>query len=261
MRMSSILALTLLAIPAALYAAPARGADAPELAGLKAQGAQPLLQAADKRQNDYPTQKWLFKMTLIPPDGSAQRTMKFSVWQKQRTKRLVRFLEPGDVKGMSVLNEGANVMYVYSPQTDNVRRVATHARRQGFLGSDISYDDMAQVDLSASYDAAFDGEDGQGVWLVLTPKPGSEAGWTKVRARVNKTHLLVDMIEYFDGGAKKKTQVRTEYANFSGAPTYRKIVFTDHATKHKTELYMESQAIGVDIPDSTFKQRNLVRGG
>jgi outer membrane lipoprotein-sorting protein len=247
------------ALAGALLGPSAQAAD--DYAALKTEGAQVLLAAADKRQNDYPTQKWVFKMTLLPPDGGAPRSMKFSVWQKQRTKRLVRFLEPGEVKGMSVLNEGQNVMYVYAPQTDNVRRVATHARRQGFLGSDISYDDMAQVDLAASYDAKLDGEDAQGAWLVLSPKAGTDVGWEKLRARVNKQHLMVDLIEYFEGGTKKKTQARTEHAVLAGAPTYRKVVFTDHATKHKTELYMESQAIGEDIPDSTFKQRNLVRGG
>ena len=106
-------------------------ADTPPDVDALSKTPQALLEALDKRHNHYPTQKWTFEMVIQPPSG-AKRSVKFAVQQKG-SKRLVRFLEPGSVKGMSVLSKGTK-MYVFSPQTENVRLVATSARRQTLLG-------------------------------------------------------------------------------------------------------------------------------
>jgi outer membrane lipoprotein-sorting protein len=228
-------------------------------AALKKQGAQAILIHADKRHNDHPSFKWVIKMSLFDR-GKKTRQYKMSTWQKGQY-RLIRFLEPGEVKGLSVLLRGAK-MYVYSPQTDNVRRVATHARKQTFMGSDMTFDDMRQVDFSADYTATFGKETSTHQWLSLSPKANSGVQYKKLRLRIDKKLQLIDVIEYFDGGKKSKTQARFQPTLFSGATveSYRKIVVTDHKSGHKTEMFVESQRVGDEIPNKVFKKRNLVRG-
>ena len=251
-KMKTVAIVTLLSVP---FLA---GADTPlDVNALKAQGAVPLLQALDKRHNGYPTQVWEFKMTIKPTSG-ASRSVEFKVWQKA-TRRLVRFTAPGTVKGMSVLSRG-DTMYVYSPQTDNVRRVAAHARRQTLLGSDFTYDDMAQVDWAPIYDASFAEDKGGFLWMELKKKDGVDATWAKLRLRINKKQAMVDRIEYFDGGKKVKEQIREEWAVLDGAPTYKKITVRDVATGHATTLEMKSQKIGEKLSNKMFSKRSLVRG-
>lgn len=242
-----------------MLALPARAVDKPDLEALKKQGAQALLEALDKRHNDYPTQKWTFKMVLKSASGDT-REMTFSTWQKNKTKRLTRFLEPGEVKGMSVLIAPGDAMYVYSPQTDNVRRVALSARRQTFMGSDLTFDDMSQVDFAVDYDATLDKEDGKALWLDLKRKAGREIQWEHLRLKVDKEWALIETIEYYDGGKHVKTQQRGNPAMDGKIPHYKLITVTDLASKHKTELHMLTQVIGDDIPDSVFSKRSLVRG-
>ncbi len=225
---------------------PDLGADAAEL-----------LKTLDARHNGYATQKWVFEMVLKPRSG-ATKQMKFSTWQKGH-KRLVRFLEPGEVKGMSVLIKG-RTMYVYSPQTDNVRRVASSARRQTFMGSDLNMDDMAQIDFHVDFETKLAKDEAKYLWLDLTRKADSAMSWSNLKLRVNKKDAMIDQIQYFDGSRKVKTQQRTQFAVLDKVPTYQHIVVEDEASKHKTVLKMLSQKIGEDIPNKIFTKRSLIRG-
>jgi len=251
MRLATLITTCLLAVPTVCLAD-----NPPDVEALSKQP-QTLLEALDKRHNHYPTQKWTFEMVIQPPSG-AKRSVKFAVQQKG-SKRLVRFLEPGSVKGMSVLSKGTK-MYVFSPQTENVRLVATSARRQTLLGSDLSFSDMATIDLAPSYTASVVSSKGDRIWLELTRKEGSEAAWATLRLGVNKKHALIEVIEYWDGGKKEKEQTRTDFGLVSDIPTWKTITMTDVATGHKTTLNMLKQSIGEDIPDKVFTKRSLVRG-
>ncbi len=235
----------------------AGAAQAKDWDALKAEGAQAVLAHSDQLTNDYPTQKWTFEMTVVA--GSTRKTMEFEVWQKGANNRIVRFLAPGEVKGMSILSKG-DKMYVYSPQTDNVRRVATHALRQTLLGSNLNYSDMSSLNFADQYDATFAEDEAGFQWLELKSK-GDEAAWERLRARVEKKTQMVDTIEYWDGAKKVRTQTRSDWQKMEGVPTYRLVTMRDEDGGLTTELKMTSQKIGDDIPDSAFKKKNLVRGG
>jgi outer membrane lipoprotein-sorting protein len=224
---------------------------------VKAKGAQALLEYGDKLHNGQQTQEWLFKMTMKSANGEP-RVVKFTVQQKDRTKRLVRFIA-GDAKGMSVLMRG-NKMYVYSPQTDNIRRVASHARRQTLMGSNMTFSDMSTIDFSKSYNATFDQETGEHLWLSLQAKEGMELDWGRLRLRVEKKNFSFSQIEYYDGKKLKRVQYRDNYKSDGGVPTYQKVKFVDKANGYSTTMDMLSQKIGGDLPNSIFKKRNLVRG-
>lgn len=242
-----------------LGSAGAAHAATPDFDGIKAKGPQALLENSDKLVNDYPSQKWTLRMTVMAP-GGAPRTLRFKVWQKGRGNRLVRFIEPGEVKGMSMLSQPDEVMYVYAPQTDNVRRLALSARRQTLLGSNWTYSDMSSLDLAPAYTATMAEADAGGLWLDLNLKAGVDRAWSHLRVHVAKATTMVDAIEYFDGAKKARTQERKAFEIMEGVPTYRSVVMSDVGTGLKTELYVEEQKIGEDIPDSFFQKRNLVRG-
>ncbi|MEC8023460.1 MAG: outer membrane lipoprotein-sorting protein [Myxococcota bacterium] len=250
MRLSVLLFFTLLSIPTLVLA------DTPLDVDALSQTPQGLLEALDKRHNAYDSQKWTFEMTVIPVSGS-KRSMKFDVMQKG-SKRLVRFLSPGDVKGMSVLSKG-RTMYVYAPQTENVRRVATSARRQNLLGSNFTYADMATVNLAPEYNATVGAAADDHVWLELNKKAESDAAWPKLRLRINKKHALIEVVEYWDAGKKVKTQHRTNFTVVGGAPTWKTIIMSSEGGL-KTRLEMLSQKINEPIPNKVFSKRSLVRG-
>lgn len=234
-------------------------AAAAEFDTVLAKGPDALLSEADKRQYGHSTQHWTFRMTVAAP-GAEARAVELEVWQKDRIKRLVRFTAPGDIKGMAMLTDGPDAMYVYSPQTDNVRRVAAHAERQTLLGSNFGYSDMAATDLSILYDAAAAESDATHQWLTLTKKGGTEAEWAKLRVRIDKSKVMIDRVEYLDGDKVVRTQERSGFEVIGNYGAYRKITMKTHANNLVTTMEMLSQEIGIALEDGLFKKRNLIRG-
>lgn len=234
-------------------------AAAPDFDALKAKGPQAMLENSDKLTNDYPTQKWTMRMTVTAP-GGAPRSLRFKVWQKGRGNRLVRFIEPGEVKGLSMLSQPGDIMYVYAPQTDNVRRLALSARRQTLLGSNFTYADMSSIDLAPDYDGTLGDTDANGIWIDLKLKAGVDRAWAHLRVHVGKATTMVDVIEYYEGAKKIRTQERKAFEVLEGVPTFRSVVMKDVGSGLTTELYVEEQKIGEAIENSFFEKRNLVRG-
>jgi len=242
-----------------LLSAPVASADMPDLKQLRAQGAQQVLVAADRRHNNYKTRQMKLNMVLKPVSGES-RTFVYAMWEKRRKLRLVRFLGPGEVKGLSILVRGASTMYVYSPQTDNVRRVATHARRQTFMGSDLTFDDMAQIDYSNDYAAVEGKETATHLWLKLTKKAGSKQYFKRLDVRLDKTKFLLDKILYYEGSRVIRKQERSKAVLKPGYTAYHRLTVTDMASRHRTTVNVLESRVNTTIPDSKFSKRSLVRG-
>ncbi len=66
-------------------------------------------------------------------------------------KRIIRFLEPADVKGTGMLifdNENdADNMWIYMPALRKVRRIVSSDKGKSFMGSEFSNADMAAGNL------------------------------------------------------------------------------------------------------------------
>lgn len=242
-----------------LLTSSAATAATPDFNAIKANGAQAVLEALDKRHNGYSTQKYEFQMTLQPKSG-AKRVLSFNVWQKG-SKRLVRF-DSGDVKGMAVLSKGADKMWVYSPAETggSVRRVSSSAKRQGLLGSDFGAEEMSMINLANDYAAELGADSGGSAKLTLKRKDGSDVSWPELRLVVDKKLFMIQQIEYVEDGEVKKVQERTQFSTEGGAPVWKHVVMVTKASGHSTTLEMKSQIVGEDIPDKVFSKRTLVRG-
>src|SRR5262245_55013319 len=73
-----------------------------------------ILNKVDQQLNAFKDGVWESKLFVKQP-GQAAREFAFTTYQKVPDRRLVRFSAPGDVKGMGVLVENAETMYVYLP--------------------------------------------------------------------------------------------------------------------------------------------------
>ena len=83
------------------------------------------------------------KVTIITSSGK-ERTFIYNSFTKDRgEKNLIRYLEPKRAKGQAMLMlNNADDIWAYFPRTKRVRKLATHAKRQKWEGSDFSYEDM-----------------------------------------------------------------------------------------------------------------------
>jgi len=222
---------------------------------------QEILVKADTQLNAFKDGTFESKLVMKQSDGSA-REYGFTTFQKNPDKRLVRFTSPGDVKGMGVLIENAETMYVYLPGFQRIRRMGTHIRNQTFMGSDFGFDDMATLSFASAFNAKLVGQTAEQYELELMPKI-KEIEYGKLKLWVNKDHFTMAKVEYYDtNGTKMKTQIRDQYKQDS--PEHwqpGRVAITDHRRNdHTSEILFLSSKLNTNLSDDLFSQRSLIRG-
>ncbi|HZS36652.1 MAG TPA: outer membrane lipoprotein-sorting protein [Polyangia bacterium] len=221
-----------------------------------------LLKKVDEALNAFKDGVFDSKLRIREPNGQA-REYAFVTYQKTPNKRLVRFTSPGDVKGMGVLVENAETMYVFLPGFQKVRRMGTHIKNQTFMGSDFSFEDMSQLALSDTYDAKLTGKDDKSWILELTQKPGLDLEFPRVKLWADLNMFQPLRIVYMDASGKNlKEQVRDGYKQDS--PIHwqpMRVLITDHRRNdHQSEIDFVSTKIDSGLGDDLFSVRSLVRG-
>lgn len=193
--------------------------------------------------------------------GKSIKSLKFTVKLKGLKMKLVRFTDPGDVRGMSVLTTDDGLMYVYLPSYQRVRRIASHVRNQGFMGTDMSPDDFGTAALSVGWSAVIQSQDAEKWVLSLKPASGNESSYSKMIVTVIKSNNAVSKIEYYSQEGKLlKTQVREEVKSFGQITVPTLFTVTDHTTGSKTVMRLFDCKVNTGIQDSAFTSRALLRG-
>ncbi len=221
-----------------------------------------VLQKVDAAMNSFSDGTFESKLLIHEPNGSS-REIGFTTYQKVPDKRLVRFSSPGDLKGMGVLLENKDTMYVFLPGFQKVRRVGTHAKNQTFMGSDFSFDDMSNLRYSPLYDAKLVKSDAKSWELELAVKPGQEIEYPKLHMWIDKTAQQPTKIDFMDAGGKVlKTEEYIDY-HVDGPNHYgpARVVVTDHRRNdHKSEIVFGTVKLNSGLKDELFTQRSLIRG-
>lgn len=222
-----------------------------------------VLGKVDHAMNNFNDGVFESKLLIREPNGAA-RELVFTTWQKVPDKRLVRFFSPGDVKGMGVLVENKDTMYVYLPGFQKVRRVGTHVKNQTFMGSDFSYEDMSLTRYGVVYDAKLVKEDAKTWELDLTVKPGVEIEYPRVHMIVDKQAQQPLRVDFQDASGKPlKTNEYEGYHLEGGAEHWNpnKVIVTDHRrNEHRSEIVFTGVKLNSGLRDDLFTQRSLIRG-
>ena len=235
-------------------------ADHPDLAGLLAKGPDALLNAADDRHNDFKDQ--IIDVELTLGGGSDAGKVLGFLTHTKGDMRALRFKKPADLKGMGVVVRGTTEIYVRLPGAGKPRRVASHARRQSFMGSDWNMDDIGLVRFGAQYKAVLKSQSAKHVVLGLTRKPGVDLPYATLELHIDKDILLIEKIRYFgDSGKLVKVQERSNpKKSSSGGMLYRANTVTTIKTGHFTVTRVLSEKTNVGISNRTFSKRWLARG-
>ena len=160
---------------------------------------------------------------------------------------------------MGFLSLADDKMYLYLPGFDRVRRIASHARKESFAGSDLSNDDLSTGRYVDHFSAEVKEETDQEYVLELTRKPGSNRIYPKSTVWVNKANFTIPRMELFDKNEKLWKTFEGQYEQIQGYWTMTNLTMTDVQKKHKTIMKMEDIQFDVGLDDKTFTQRYLKR--
>ena len=191
--------------------------------------------------------------------GGEESSMSFAVHNKGIEWRRIEILAPADARGMRILIRSFTQIYVYLPAYKKVRRVASHVRSRGFMGTTMSFDEMAV----ATYAPYFTGnllDETDTHWIVeAIIKPGADYPYPRLEIEILKDTGQASTIRYYnDTGVKLKTETRTGYKCQKKICSPKKIKMVDHIQGGKwTELTQVGWKVYTGVKDSYFTVRSL----
>ncbi|MFA6618497.1 MAG: outer membrane lipoprotein-sorting protein [Candidatus Neomarinimicrobiota bacterium] len=151
--------------------------------------------------------------TLVIRDAKGRtRTRKTAMvsrsYPNEVEKRLIRFVEPADVKGMSMLivdNEFEDDdMWIYIPASRQTRRIVSSEKSKSFMGSEFSNADMAAPNLN-DFSYTLLGEEkinSEACWKIeirpISEEKEDEYGYIRKITWINKKDNMMIKSEYYD---------------------------------------------------------------
>ncbi len=204
-------------------------------------------------------------MKLIDKRGSVrERTLKSYRWGDD--KQIMWFLAPADVKGSSFLkhtyDDRDDDMWLYLPSFGKVRRIASHAKKGSFMGSDFTYEDMGDRKLK-DYEYKLMGEekiDGKECWIVESiPNKGVVTDYSKIVSWVWKTEYMLIKEDFYDRRNQLKKKKVLEPVNVGKYWVAQFMSMENLKSKHKTEIYMNNIEVDTGLEEKLFDTRYMKR--
>ena len=180
-------------------------------------------------------------------------------------KSLMVFLSPADVKGTKMLtherlNKDDN-QWLYLPALKRVKRIASRNKSGSFMGSEFSYEDIAQPSYK-EYTYKNDLEkvslNGKDFYKGTRVPNDKNSGYTKQVTWTDTQDFLVQKVDYYDRKKELlKTATFSDYKKLNGIWRIGKIVIVNHQNSKKTILEWRDEKIKVGLKDKDFSKRKL----
>ncbi|MGH7340174.1 MAG: outer membrane lipoprotein-sorting protein [Candidatus Rokuibacteriota bacterium] len=188
-------------------------------------------------------------------------------------KILLRFLAPRDVENTGLLTwearDGDDDQWLYLPATKKSKRIAASGKKNRFMGTDFTYEDL-RAENTAVHAYTLAGEEtveGRACWLIesapANEREAAATGYSKRRLWVRKDNYTLVKREYHDkrGRLEKIEGLHGHVKVAATAWRATEIVMQDVQNGTKTQLIVEERAVDRGLRDDFFSEAELTRVG
>lgn len=191
------------------------------------------------------------------------------------SRSLFVFLSPANIAGTAILTweqEKDDDQWLYMPATKKMQRIASGSKKNYFMGTDFTYEDMEPEDIGnfnytvlRTETIPLDGKE----WLcwVIDAEPANEqktreSAYSKRTLWVAQDAFITLKAEFYDKrGRLVKTQTIYELENVAGTVWRPKKTMMDNVSKSSQTLTMVSnRKINEPIADDVFTERFILSG-
>jgi hypothetical protein len=218
------------------------------------------------------------KMTLIDKGGK-KRVRNLKTYSKNKgidTLKVMFFLSPADVKDTAFLtydyddSDKDDDQWLYLPELQKVKRIASSDKSSSFMGSDFTYSDMTSRNVEDyTYKIMKETKvNGFKTWQLLvipkTDKTVEETGYTKSIMFIRQDNfVIVQALHYIKLGKKLKYMKITGLEKIEGIWTTTKMQMVTKKGKktlHKTVFEFSDIKYNQDLSESFFTTRTIQKG-
>lgn len=185
------------------------------------------------------------------------------------TKTVVVFQKPASVAGtrfLTITTPGkANDQWIFLPSLGKVRRVGASEGSANFMGTDLSYDDMASANRKADLDTYTllreENLDGKPCWVIEAKPKESGYQYSRMIGWIEKaTNISLKMELYDKKGSLQKIMEMSGVKDFQGRLTPTTTKMTSVQAKTSTTITIEIIKYDDPIPAGVFTERFLLTG-
>lgn len=203
-----------------------------------------------------------------------QRGIDARAWWKRdaegRSRLLARVEAPPDERGTAFLMiedaDGAQ-MFSYLPELGRVRRVTSRSANS-FLGTDLSYEDLEELQAVAKHariERMPDTErDGRPVYvLASTPDPTLQSAYTRIVSQIDRGTCVVLHTSFQGAGDRVLKELIVDFSDVEKEGQRwlpRKVRLRHLANQSETQLSFEKIELDLELPDRLFTQAELAKG-
>ena len=206
------------------------------------------------------------KMVLKNSKGKSRTNIMISRSIGGNKKQIIWFMEPKDDKGVAFLkiehDDKDDEMRMWLPAFKKVRRISSKKKGDSFMGSDLSYEDMSNREMSENEYTRLGDETVEKIEcyvLEITPKKEAKSIYSKHISWIAKDGLYGVKEKSFDKRGELK---KRKFFTFQKMKNYYVIerVFVEDVQKiHTTEVIFSDIQIDSEIDEKLFQEKNLKR--
>ena len=210
----------------------------------------------------------------ITEKNNSVRTRKLNMMTKSyddgTIKRMVKFLDPADVRGTAMLivdNQNAeDDMWIYLPALKKTRRIVSSEKGKSFMSSEFSNADMSSGS-NADFNIRHLPESGKNdTWVIesvpVSDEKADEYGFSKKITTLDKKSLVTKKIDFYNFDSELfKTIDIAETKPLEGKEGYimTDMLAVNHLSGRSSRVKFDQVNTSAPIPDNTFSVDNLSR--
>jgi len=212
------------------------------------------------------------ELTITERNG-ATRNRKITMTSKSDPdgleKRLIKFLEPADVRGTGMLifdnKDAADEMWIYLPALKRTRRIVSTEKGKSFMSSEFTNADMTSSPLSDFRVRHLPGSGENSQWIIestpVSDDKAEEYGYSRKVSFVNIADYHFKKIEFynFDNDLFRTMETKSIHPLSGGKFVYKNMIATNHKNNRSSEILYTLISAGISVDDSFFTVQNLER--
>jgi len=216
----------------------------------------------EKVDENYTAENHRATSTMVVKGRRGTRTLQAESWIKGVDKAFTEYLSPAREKGTKMLKIG-DELWIYSPSTDRIIKIAGHMLKRSVMGSDLSYEDyMEDPKLSNMYNAELSGDEninGRDCYILELSARKEGIAYYRRKMWVDKERYLPLKEELFAKSGKLLKRLVINEVFKAGKRWYpKRMVFKDVLKSGEgTEFIIDSIEFDVEIPEYIFSKAAL----
>ena len=246
-------------------AARASGGGAPR--ALENDDAREIVEEAQRR-SDAKSQRYEGLLQVFDTKGKiADKRWTFErIGSHGQSKSVVRFTAPAEVKGVALLvvnhPDRASDQWMWTPAIERDRRIALQDRSTRFFGTDFSFEDLEERDVS-QYDYILAGDetvDAAVCWKIQsTPTQTRSSQYTRSIVWIRKDNYAFARIENFIKDQVVRRLNYSDIQNVQGIWTARRLEMADLRRGSRTVLTLDKLQYNLPMKDEDFALQAIRR--